>query len=56
MVSMANPELKLLAFDEDYDFNLPPPRKGGKPVEVSVSLNLRNILQVCVCVCGLSIM
>ena len=22
---MSNPELKLLAFDEDYDFNLPPP-------------------------------
>ncbi len=44
---MSNPELKLLAFDEDYDFNLPPPpEEEGKPVNVDVSLNLRNILQV----------
>jgi hypothetical protein len=44
-VSSANPDLKALAFDEDYDFNIPPYVNNG-PVEVNVSLNLRNILQV----------
>ncbi len=46
MVSLSNPQLKILAFDEDYDFNLPPKPEGGGPVDVDVSLNLRNILQV----------
>ncbi len=47
-VSSANRELKVLAFDEDYDFNLPPPPElEGGPVQVNVSLNLRNVLQVC---------
>lgn len=46
-VSSANPDLKLLAFDPDYDFNLPaPPEVPGDPVVVNVSLNLRNILEV----------
>ncbi|TRY61959.1 hypothetical protein TCAL_10287 [Tigriopus californicus] len=45
-VSSANPDLRLLNFDEDYDFNLLPPRKPGQPVIVNVSLNLRNVLQV----------
>ena len=46
-VSSNNPELRLLDFDPDYDFNLLPPRQNGKAVMVNVSLNLRNILQVC---------
>ena len=46
-VSSANPDLKVLAFDENYDFNLPPPPEDeGQPVDVAVSLNLRNILEV----------
>lgn len=46
-VSSANPDLKVLAFDENYDFNLPPPtEKEGDRVDVGVSLNLRNILEV----------
>ena len=49
-VSSANPELRLLDFDEDYDFNLPPPSMKKGPVPVNVSINLRNILQVKICV------
>lgn len=46
-VSLSNPELKLLAFNQNYDFNLPPPPEAeGQPVDVGVSVNLRNILQV----------
>lgn len=46
-VSSANPALKMIAFDEDHNFNmLPEPEIPGEPVNVNISLNLRNVLQV----------
>ncbi len=44
--------MKSLAFDEDYDFNIPPvpSKKEGdlvnNPLNVTVSINLRNIFEV----------
>ncbi len=45
-VSLAIQDFKLLEFDEDYDYNLPPPpEEEGGPVDVEISLNLRNIFE-----------
>ena len=46
-VSSSNPMLKMLAFDEDHDFNLVPESDvPGEPLKVNISVNLRNLLQV----------
>ena len=43
-----NFQTSLVELDNDYDFNVPPPTKGGDPVQVFFSINLRNIIQVSV--------
>jgi hypothetical protein len=46
-VSAVTPDLRMLDFEEDYDFNLPPKGESEEePLEVEVSVNLRNILEV----------
>ncbi len=55
-VSNSDPDLRLLAFEEGYDLNLPPKAveeeeeeedgRRQRPLKVEVSLNLRNIFEV----------